>query len=293
MAMRILATLFLTSTILAQSTGEMKVLESVEGMLREGGRVTFSELYNSPDFSPEERLFLGRLYEIFFQLPGFLKSEFQSTGSIPRRSEIAASFGITQQSVDLLLAVMEGDPRMPRIFTRESPGGEISSLNVETIEGFIRARGDQVRVTQWEGRPLPSFRLETFDDTTVADGDLHGKNALIYFWFTGCPPCVRISPLLAELDRLYGGPNFQIVGFNADRVLEIPAGDADRKNHLTRHDIRFVNAHLDRSTLAAFGNVNVYPTLFFVQADGKIHKHLINFQDFETLERHVLLLKGE
>ena len=47
-------------------------------MQSDDGTVIFSELYNDDRFSSEEKAFLGRLYEIFFQIPLFLESEYES-----------------------------------------------------------------------------------------------------------------------------------------------------------------------------------------------------------------------
>jgi thiol-disulfide isomerase/thioredoxin len=268
----------------AQSTAEQKVLQSVQQMMEnDGGTVIFSELYNDDRFSSEERVFLGRLYEIFFQIPVFLQSEYESTGKIPTRSHIASGFGITPQSVDLLLTVMESDPRMPTLFERNSLR-EIASLQPATIDAFIQQRGSEVTVTQWEGRTLPEFELTSFQNEKMSSRDLAGKNVLIYFWFTGCPPCIRIAPTLAELNRQYSASNFRVIGFNADHVIEVNATDEQRKDYLQKSNLDFANVHLDQAAREAFGNINVFPTLFFVASDGTIFRHMINYQDRETLE---------
>jgi thiol-disulfide isomerase/thioredoxin len=276
---------FWPAPLLAQSTAEEKVLQSVHQMMEnDDGTVIFSELYNDDRFSSEERVFLGRLYEIFFQIPVFLKSEYESTGEIPTRSHIASGFGITPQSVDLLLTVMESDPRMPTLFERNSLNREIESLQQATIDAFIQRRGSGVTVTRWEGRTLPEFELTSFQNKKLSSRDLTGKNILIYFWFTGCPPCIRIAPTLAELDRQYSASSFQVIGFNADHVIGVNATDEQRKDYLQKSKLHFANVHLDEAAREAFGNINVFPTLFFVASNGTIYRHMINYQDRETLE---------
>ena len=111
---KIVLILFLLPSLLAQSAVERRVLQSIRQMMTEsGGRVTFSTLINDPAFSADEKAFLARLYENFFQVPGVLKSEYQSTGKVPTRRELADTFGITTTSIDLLLAVMQSVPRAP------------------------------------------------------------------------------------------------------------------------------------------------------------------------------------
>lgn len=277
----------LGSLLFAQSTVEIRVLQNIQKMMAQQGRVVFSDLYNSDQFSAEEKAFLARLYEIFFQIPGFLKTEFESTGKVPTRSEMAASFGISTPAVELLLTVMASDPRMPSLFSRHPENREIQSLHLENIDVFVRARGNQVRVTQWEGKAVPAFELATLDGQKISSADLAGKNILIYFWFTGCPPCVRIAPLLADLHRQYGGSDFQVIGFNADQVLELSVADEERNEHLKKAGVTFLNAHLDPATRQGFGGVNIFPTLFLIKSDGTIFHHLINYQDRATLERAI------
>lgn len=281
----LLLTSFWLAPLLAQSAAEQRVLQGVQQMMaNDGGTVIFSELYNDDRFSAEEKAFLARLYEIFFQVPVFLKSEWEATGEIPTRAQIASGFGITPQSVELLLTVMESDSRMPPIFERNSTTREIETLMPATIDAFVERRGTQVRVTEWEGQTLPEFELTSFQNERLASQELKEKNLLIYFWFTGCPPCLRIAPTLAELDRQYSASNFQVIGLNADHVLEVNATDEHRANYLKESNLHFVNAHLDQAAREAFGNINVFPTLFFVASDGTIFRHMINYQDRETLE---------
>ncbi len=275
---------FWLAPLLAQSTANEKVLQSVRQMIESEGTVIFSELYNDDRFNSDEKAFLGRLYEIFFQIPVFIKSEYEGTGEIPTRSHIASGFGISPQAVDLLLTVMESDSRMPTLFERSSLSREIESLQLGNIEVFIESRGSEVKVTQWEGQTLPEFELTTFQNEKMSSHDLAEKSVLLYFWFTGCPPCIRIAPTLADLDRRYSASNFQVIGFNADQVIGINATDEQRMAYLQESNLQFANVHLDQATWERFGNINVFPTLFFVASDGTIFRHMINYQDRETLE---------
>ncbi len=284
----------LATPLFSQSSVETNVLKKVREMVQSEDKIIFSELYNSQRFSTAERTFLGRLYEVFFQIPHLLKSEYEQTGKAPTQQQIARSFGISRNSVDLLLTVMASDPRVPPLFARNPESKEIKSVNLQNIETFIHSHGDQSRMTDWERNPLPTFELTTFQGDRLHSADLQGKNVLLYFWFTGCPPCERIAPLLSQLDLQYASSNFQVIGFNADRVLGLPITDLERQEHLIRHKVGFLNTHLDHPTRQAFSNVNIYPTLFFVKPDGVIARHLVNFQNRDTLDRVIAqLTKGE
>lgn len=263
---------------------ESSVLSKVMQIHRQKGHINFSELYNSQEFSTEERAYLGRLYEVFFAIPGFLLAEQKSTGQIPSRAEIARSFDIGERSVTLLLSVMEQDSRVPRMFTRDKTSGEIKTIDSATIEAFVKARGSNVRMTNWEGQPLPEFSLATIVGGKLSSEELKGSPAVLYFWFTGCPPCVRLAPILAELSRKYGPQGLRFVGLNADDVLGIGTDDASRRAYVAKEGLTFPIVKLDATTRQSFGQVNVFPTLFFVDRNGVIRHHLVNFQSEDTLE---------
>ncbi len=273
---------------------EQRVLSEVRQVMADsGGRVTFSDLHNDSRFGAEERAFLAKLYEIFFQIPPFLKEDLEQTGKLPTRARIGQRFAISPASVELLLRVMEADPRVPPMFSRDPDSGEVIAVSVVNIQQFVRARGSEVRLGGWEGKPVPQFDLETLDGKRISRQDLEGKHSLLYFWFTGCPPCVRIAPILSRLDREYSSEKFQVIGLNADRVLGIEVGKEQRDQYLAKSETKYVNAHLDAAARKAFGNVNVYPMLFFVDEEGTIVRHLLNFQDEATLATIVKEMLGE
>ena len=151
------------------------------------------------------------------------------------------------------------------------------------------ARRSSGRSAGWEGRPAPAFSATDYDGKPVGSAELAGKPYLLYFWFTNCPPCVRTSPLLARLDRTYAAKGFRIVGLNADRVLELPYSDAERRTYATQQGLAFTLAHLTPEVQEAFGSVSVFPTLFFVDAKGTIVKHFVNQQEPASLDAAVRL----
>jgi thiol-disulfide isomerase/thioredoxin len=184
-----------------------------------------------------------------------------------------------------MLRIMETDPRMPKLITRNPVSGEIVSIDVDRILAHPRfGKALERTISGWEGRPAPAFAATRYDGKPVTSADLAGRPHLLYFWFTNCPPCVRTSPLLAELDRAYAAKGFRIVGLNADRVLELPYGDEERRAYATQQGLAFTLAHLTPETQDAYGSVSVFPTMFFVDAKGTIVKHFVNQQDKPALE---------
>jgi thiol-disulfide isomerase/thioredoxin len=265
---------------------ELQVVGKVRKVLAQGGEINFSALYNSDQFSAEERAFLGRLYEILFAVPAYLREEESRSGKIPSRRDLSLAFGVGGPAIELVLSALEKDARIPPLFTRNE-NQEIVALNHANLEAFISRRGDGVRFVQWEGRPVPDFRLSSFEGAVLSTADLRGKPALLYFWFTGCPPCVRISPVLAQLHRRHGD-RVRFVGFNADSVLEIATTAESRRAYAAQQGLVFDQAELTAEARTAFGNINIFPTLFLLDAQGIVRRHFVNFQTQETLEAAIL-----
>ena len=97
------------------------------------------------------------------------------------------------------------------------------------------------------------------------------------------------SPLLAELHKAYAGKGLEIVGVNADRVLELPYKDEDRVAYAKKTGMAFTLAHLAPEVQQAYGTVSVFPTMFFVDRKGTIVRHFVNFHEKQALEEAVRL----
>jgi len=287
---RLIVISFTLASALAENPAELALLERLRLLLEKDGTIYFSNLYNDPQLDADQKRFLETLYGIFFNLPGFLKTEFEATGKIPSQKHFASSFGLGAKSVDLLLNVAEADQRLSQLFDRDPENGEITQLRMSNIDYFVQNQGIGTQITRWEGTPLPDFDLPTLTGSRLSRRDLEGRPLLIYFWFTGCPPCVRIGPHLARLSERYADRGFRVVGFNSDQIVGLTLSDDQRRDYLLTHGLTFSSVHVDQKTRQAFGNVNVFPTLFFVSDEGRVFSHMINYQELETLERTVQAL---
>jgi thiol-disulfide isomerase/thioredoxin len=189
-----------------------------------------------------------------------------------------------------MLRIMESDPRMPNFIRRHPLNGEVVIVDVERVLAHPRfGKALERSIAGWEGGPAPEFSVTDYDGRPVGSAQLAGRPHLLYFWFTNCPPCLRTSPLLAELDRVYAAKGFRIVGLNADRVLELPYGDEERRAYAKQQGLAFTLAHLTPEAQEAYGSVSVFPTMFFVDAKGTIVEHFVNQQDKPALEAAVKL----
>jgi thiol-disulfide isomerase/thioredoxin len=189
---------------------------------------------------------------------------------------------------DVLLRIMEAEPRLPRFFERDAKTGEITRVDMDAIRSHPQfGQALERTLGGWEGRPVPAFVAEAYDGRSVTPADLAGRPYMIYVWFTNCPPCVQTAPILESLYEEYAPQDFEIVAANADRILEMPYDDAYRQDYVERERIRYLTVHLNGDMQAALGGTNVFPTMFFVGRDGIILRHLVSFQERPVLEEAI------
>lgn len=69
----------------------------------------------------------------------------------------------------------------------------------------------------WASRPV---RLEEVDNAGIAalKKNTSGKLRLINIWATWCGPCVQEYPSFIEIQRMYGGRDFEFVSISADKA---------------------------------------------------------------------------
>jgi len=269
---------------------EAKIVEYLKANVKPGQRVVVSELYNNVFTAPEERASLNRLFNTFFKIPLFAAQFQKGMGRPPKLAEIAEQFKFdVPGQTEVMLQIMDSDPRMPK-FLKRAENGEIESVDVDAVLKHPRfGRLLDRTITGFEGQPAAAFTVKRYDGSELASASLAGKPQLLYFWFTNCPPCVKTSPLLAELDKQYGPKGLQIVGLNADKVLELEYTDADREAYAKKLGIAFPLTHMSPEAQAAYGQVSVFPTMFLVDRKGTIVKYLVNFQEKAALEQAIKL----
>jgi thiol-disulfide isomerase/thioredoxin len=277
----------------SSAAAEKRVVDYLRENVKPGERLVVSDLYNSVFKGEEERKVLNRLFNTFFKIPLFVAQYKASTGQIPTLADISRQFNLpVEGEAAVLLSIIDSDPRVPK-FIKRNAAGEIVEVDIEAVKKDRRF-GQVLERTLlgWAGRDSPGFAVTQLDGTELHVRELAGKNYLLYFWFSGCPPCVKIAPHLAELQRRFGGKSFTVIGLNADRLLELETTDAERAEYVRKAGLAFPVAHLNKKAQEDYGNVNVFPTLFLVDARGVVRKHYVNYQTAETLRADVAALVG-
>jgi thiol-disulfide isomerase/thioredoxin len=275
----------LLSALLQQADPETRIVNYLKANVRPGQAVTVADLTRVFK-TPEEQAALSRLFNTFFKVPITVAQIYSKTKKIPTLRELADQFQFrVPGEMDVVLRVMEADPRVPRFMTRDPRTGEITSVDVAAIKADPNfGRMIERSIAGWEGRTAPGFAIKSFSGSDLSSATLNGQPHLIYFWFTNCPPCVQSTPLLVALNAKYAAQGFKMVGANADHVLELPYSDAVRADFLKKQGVTFLEGHLTPQMQLDYGGVGVFPTMFFVNRKGVIVKQMVSFQDKATLE---------
>jgi thiol-disulfide isomerase/thioredoxin len=265
---------------------ETRIVEYLKANVTPGRPVVVSDLYNNVFKTPEEQKVLSRLYNTFFKIPMFIVQYNSGSKKIPTLKEISEQFNFTVPGeADVILRVMESDPRVPKFLDRDPKTGEITRVDIEKIKASPAfSRVLDRTIAGWEGKEAPAFSTTAYDGKPVTSQQVSNQPHLVYFWFTNCPPCVKTSPILAELYNKYASKGFKIVGANADKVLELPYDDKVRADYAKKYGFNFTLAHLNGEMQQNYGGVTLFPTMFFVDKTGTVVKHFVNFQEKATLE---------
>src|SRR5262245_41831746 len=284
-----LITLFLQS-----QDAETKIVDYLKANVQPGKPVVVSEIQKAFT-APEEQKVLNRLFNTFFKIPMFIVQYNTSTKKIPTLQELSEQFEFqVPGEADVMLRIMESDPRVPKFLTRDAKSGEITAIDVQKVTSHPQfGRVLERTIAGWEGKQEPPFSIQTYEGKPLTSEELAGTPHMVYIWFTNCPPCVKTSPLLAELFSKYSSQGFKIVGANADKVLELPYDDTVRAEYVSKLGIKFTTAYLNAKMQNDYGGVSVFPTMFFVDKNGIIVKHFVNFQEKATLEAAIQSAMGK
>ena len=264
---------------------ERRIIAYIKENLKPGEPLIVSKLFNEVFTAPEERAVLDKLNGSFFRVPLFI-IEFESReGRLPTLDEISGQFDFYgAEEADVVLSIMESDPRVPKFITRDPSTRELTAIDVEKVKADERFNQAVTRtLTGWEGKPFPAVAGVGFDEKERSLAEFDGKALLVYVWFTNCPPCVKIGPELVALQERYAERGFTVVGLNADKVLKLKYDDAYRAEYAAKIGVNFPNLHLTPEVRASLGNVNIFPTLFLVDSTGTIVNHFVNFQSRDAL----------
>ena len=275
--------------LFAQSNAQAKILKYIRDHLKAGQPVRVTELYNTVFTTPEDHAALNKLYKDFFRIPMFIVQYQQRFSTPPSLKTIAEQFALDNpEEADTLLRVMETDPRVPKFITQDPKTGEITKINVEMVRNDPQfAQGAIHELAGWEGRTAPAFDLVRANGNHLSNADLQGKVALLYVWFTGCPPCMKEAPALVQLQHQFSAKGLEVIGANADGLLGLAISEQARRRYAAKEGMSFPIVRWTQASNQAYGGISIYPTLFLINRKGIIVAHWVGYTSPAVLQKAV------
>jgi peroxiredoxin len=132
-------------------------------------------------------------------------------------------------------------------------------------------------------KPAPQVQLTNIEGEAKSLAALHGRPVLVSFWSTTCAPCVAEMPALVTLHRRYAerGLTTFAVAMRYDRPDIVL--DFARTRALPFDVVLDFNGDIARD----FGDPQVTPTKFLIDAQGRIVRVYVGRTDFDDLERRI------
>lgn len=129
--------------------------------------------------------------------------------------------------------------------------------------------------------PAPAVTISTLDGRKVDLAALKGQVVLVNFWATSCPGCVEEMPQIRQMYQQYAKSGFTVIAV----ALDYDSPDYI-KAFVAKNQLPFMIAHDSQGTIAkAFGDIQLAPTSFLIDRQGRIVKRYIGVMDFKEVRR--------
>ena len=139
-----------------------------------------------------------------------------------------------------------------------------------TINDIIKhARGWGPAFPNWYGKEAPDFTVTDLNGKKHTLSEYRGKNVMLNFWATWCPPCIAEIPHLIELRKQIGEDKLVILAIS--HIDPRNSTEAVRKFVTANPIINYPVTSTDAATMPRpYNYINSIPSSFFIAPDGKI-----------------------
>jgi peroxiredoxin len=129
----------------------------------------------------------------------------------------------------------------------------------------------------------PAVTFTTLAGKPITPDALRGKVVLVNFWATTCKVCAHELPQIVATYRTYASRGFEVI------AVAMPYDRPDWVvDYARREELPFTVALDFEGTInRAFGVVDVTPTAFLIDKQGKILQRIVGEPDFARLRKTI------
>lgn len=149
-----------------------------------------------------------------------------------------------------------------------------------TAPRFLKHRSDVLRVAgKAKGQTAPEFILKDIHGNTVKLSDYKGKAVVLNFWATWCPPCKAEIPWFEDLADKYRGQGLEVIGVALD-----DSSEKDIASFAQDMKMNYPVVFGKEETSDLYGGVEMLPTTFYIDRNGKITDQVLGLASREEIE---------
>ena len=162
----------------------------------------------------------------------------------------------------------------------------VSKKNLVDVIKTARSWGPAREFIPMIGRDAPDFTLTDVNGKEHKLSDYKGKDVILKFWATWCPPCKMTIPHLMKLRETVSEDKLAIMGLSY--VSSYPPNTEEMiKNYTSTKQVNYpIIAVGSDGAGKVYDSVQGLPTIFFIDAQGKIKlatSGLMALEDFKAV----------
>lgn len=132
---------------------------------------------------------------------------------------------------------------------------------------------------QWHGKPAPDFTVTDIDGNKHTLSDYKGKDLMVVFWATWCPPCLAEIPHLKELREQKSSDELAMLAISSSEEEDTV------KQFAESNGLNYTVAVLgDSYPPSPFIDVEFIPTTFFIDPEGRIKNVVVQSLTLEQIK---------